>query len=615
MQNFRLAIPAITFIFSFFMVSCEFQPHDIPITEIERPSNEGPPVTINLNGYNDTIKIGNTTDFTYTVSGTQNKILSVTISIGDKVLHNYTVENPQSFSFSINPDEFPAGKYNLNIVLITSSGTGSIADKLGAEGYIYELDWPVIIDQALPQGPFLIEFEKVHNPEGLKLSWPAFNHPNFNRYIIFRKFKPYQQAQEKIAEITNPLQSTYTDRSFWEGQDAEYQIIIVTPYGNYDGLPCLFQDNLTGITADWHDDGTLDVRWDKAKNLELFGMYYVYTSYGLLPIESYQSTDAEANHVTFQQTGFGNGIILRLAIIPKGVDISDFDKLKFTEYIHYTRADIPIFSTAKTVSEHDFVLLATYNNIYRYLPDEKRYDATIPGNIYNPELVAVSSDGSRFAYLNNQENFHIIRTNDLATERIFTAPPVTYPGSVTGLSLSDNNRLLTTDGIDQVYLYDTATGQLVNKDTIPLTVWTNFILEISPDGTKMATRTGASDITYFSIETSGWKAIGNEKISYAYVFFSIDGLFIYLVTYDSVIKRRTSDFGLVSQFPLPGGYFNSTDPERNVMLHSTDFGPEYSIIDINTGQVLKTLILGTSQYTIFKNHIITSGRQLNIPEF
>lgn len=613
----RFPLLILVILSSGWLISCEFQPHNIPDDNIEKPADEGPPIVLNLNDYHDTIKIGWITDFNYSISGTTNKILAVEISIGVKVIHEYLADNQQTFSFSFDPVTLPDGNYNLNIKIISSTGSGSIAERFGVEGYLYDLDWPVIIDKAIPEGSYNIAFEKVHNPEGLKLSWLKFNHANFVKYIIYRQYRLIQQEPIPIAEITDPNLSYYIDNSFWEGQDVSYFVRIITPYGYHNGNFSTFRDELIGVlSADWHNDGTLDVSWIKAQNLETFASYYVFTSFADTPMESYLIEDPDENHVTFLDAGFAYGINIYLAIVPKGLDVTDYKNLRLSKYTHYTPAQIPLFFVSSMVNDHEFMLLSQQNMIYRYYPDEQRIDYSLPVSLTKYDLISVSNDGNRFVYLQGSD-FYIRRTDDFTIETVLNDPSIPYPESVSCVSISDNNRLLVTDTWNHVYLFNSASKELIRKDTMPLVGLSRNTALISPDGTKMIAVTGeyVVNASLFSLEPLGWHEIGKISVTPYSVFFSKDGLFVYLVTYNRLIKCRTSDFGIVSDYAVPEGYFRSVDLDRGRLLCSNIYGPEYNIIDINSGQILKTLNLGVGGFSIFKNHIITSGRQLNLPQF
>ncbi len=606
---FRHYLFTFLFLLVYLLTSCEFQPDEIPMNDRKKPA-DSVPILLNLNDYHDTIRIGCLTNFNYSISGTDNKILEVEIMIGSNLIHKYVSDNHQSFSFVLDPSDFPDGNYTLDISIITLTGSGSIAEKFGAEGYMYEIEWPLFIDKSTP-GYTYLSFEKVHSPEGLKLSWTKFNHPNFVRYEIYRQYPAFQQVPVKIAEISDPEKSSFTDNAFWEGQEGNYFVRIVTPIGNYDGNISSFKDTLKGIKAVWHNDGTLDVSWDKAQNVEMFGGYYVFFSYGILPMESFYIANIEENNVKFHNTGFANGILISLTVIPKSIDYSECDKLTPTSYTHYTIPEIPLYDDARIVSNHEFILLLDDNIVYRYFPDEKKIDGTLAANILRTSAFDVSNDGNRFAYYQD-DNFYIKRTSDFAPVSEFKSFSVFWPAYIAGLSLSANNMILASDGLNHVYLYE-STGELIRKDSVPLCYWTDFMLELSPDGTKMAATTGTGQTTLFALGTSGWSAVGTEQEYVSSIHFSDDGLFVYIVTFESLIKRNTSDFGIVSRLPIPFGFFSSIDVDRERFLQGS--GAEYSILDLNTGQVIKTMNLGTAQYTLFKNHIITSGRQLELPQF
>jgi hypothetical protein len=614
---FRLSLLNIVITLSGLLTSCEFQPHEIPDSGIEKPSDTGPPIVFNLNDYHDTIKIGYITNFNYTISGTYNKILAVEISIGGTVIHEYIAENQQAFSFTFDPVTFPDGDYHMNATIITSTGSGSIAEKLGVEGYLYELDLPVIIDKAIPEGSYNIAFEKVHNPEGLKLSWLEFNHANCIKYVIYRQYRPIQQEPVLIAEITDPEQSYYIDHSFWEGQEGLYFVRIITPYGHYDGNFSTFRDELIGVlSADWHNDGTLDVRWNKAQNLETFDSYYVFTSFADTPMESYLIGDPDETHVIFRDAGFAYGINIFLAIVPNGLDVTDYKNLRLSKYTNYTPAQIPLYFVSCIVNNHEFILLSQPGMIYRYYPDEQRTDDSLAVSLTNYDLISVSNNGNRFAYFQGSD-FYIRRTDDFTTETVFSDPSIPYPESVSCLSISDNNRLLVTDTWNHIYLYNSATGELIRKDSMPLVGLHKNTALISPDGTKMIAVTGeyTVNVSFFSLEPSGWTEIGKIPVTPHNMFYSKDGIFVFLVTSDRLIKCRTSDFGIVSDYSFPEGYFSTVDLDRGRLLCSFVYGPEFNIVELNSGQVLKTLNIGVGTFTIFKNHIITSGRQLDLQQF
>jgi len=604
---------AFLLVFSGWLISCDYELHEVPMNDKVKQPYEGPPIQINLNGYHDTIKVGGRVNFSYSISGTNNKILAVEISIDNTILHQYVADNKQSFSFVLDPADLPNGQYNLHISVITSSGTGSIAEKLGGEGYQYELDWPILIDKAGPSGDYAISFEKVHSPEGVKLTWTAFNHVNFFNYVVYRQYRVVQQQPEAIAVIANPLQSYYIDLDFWEGQDAVYFVRIVTQNDHYDGSMCNFTDQLSGLSATWHNNGTIDVRWNMAQNTASFGGYYVFTSYSDTPTETQLVSNPKDTSCTFQNPGLPNGINIYFAIIPKNLPAADYNNLKLYRFSASPPVYIPLFLKTCRVNNHDFLLLSTQSKVYRYYPHSQISDDTLAVSQTIYELLSVSNDGNQFAIYDGK-TFHIINTGDFHEVISFTDPSIPNPESVLCISLSDNDQLMVVDSWDQVYLYDIGTGLLINKDTIILNGYNQKTAVLAPDGKSMVGVTGSDEVSLFTLGASGWTITGKAAELIHHIMYSEDGMYVYLVTYESLIKRRTSDFGLESELSLPVGYYRSFDMERERILCSQYYGPEFFIVDIQTGEILKSINLGYGQYSLFKNYVIASGRQLELPD-
>jgi WD40 repeat protein len=187
--------------------------------------------------------------------------------------------------------------------------------------------------------------------------------------------------------------------------------------------------------------------------------------------------------------------------------------------------------------------------------------------------------------------------------------------SINSCSYSDNNRLLAIDDLNFVYLYDTENGQLIRKDSMPLAGYNNKLALLSPDGTKMIAKTGADEIRYYTLDQDGWTEIGRTELNPSGVFYSKDGSSVYIAAYQVLLKLRSDNFSLVSQYPLPEGSFKSVDLDRGRLLCSDTWGVHRTIIDLNTGQILRTLVTGLNPCILFDNFLVASGLQLTLTEF
>jgi DNA-binding beta-propeller fold protein YncE len=138
---------------------------------------------------------------------------------------------------------------------------------------------------------------------------------------------------------------------------------------------------------------------------------------------------------------------------------------------------------------------------------------------------------------------------------------------------------------------------------------------ISPDGTKIALTTNSNSTVLYSLNAEGWTEIGRTDILLYNLFFSKDGTTVYVAGYEKLEKRSADSFSLISDYSLQGGYFQSVDLDRERIFYVTSKEFEHKIADLNTGQVLRTIILGNSWCRLFENYLVASGLQLTLPEF
>jgi hypothetical protein len=80
-------------LFQILISGCEFSPDKVPVTQVDSPEEQGPPIQVSLNNRYDTIKIGWETNFSYKVTGTNNRINSVLVTLGEDELNHYIRES------------------------------------------------------------------------------------------------------------------------------------------------------------------------------------------------------------------------------------------------------------------------------------------------------------------------------------------------------------------------------------------------------------------------------------------------------------------------------------------------------------------------------------------
>ncbi len=132
------------FILLLFVVACEFQPSEIPNTMVEKPSDDAPTLLIEVTPDMDTLKLAGDVWTEYKIH-TSTEIRWIKIFFDDTEVYNSNYNPDYLPRVPVVTGNYTEGMHNITIQTFTSSQTGSIADKTGAEGFLYEAVWPVII--------------------------------------------------------------------------------------------------------------------------------------------------------------------------------------------------------------------------------------------------------------------------------------------------------------------------------------------------------------------------------------------------------------------------------------------------------------------------------------
>ncbi|WP_299762578.1 hypothetical protein [uncultured Pontibacter sp.] len=164
----------------FLSFACDYNPSGSHYEEIS-PSTE---VTaeITLNQYQDTIRVRG------------NVMLNFQVSLPGRIVHGYQLKfnntilsQGSAFSGShfFETKSYRDGFYTMQLSAIGNSGTGSLADKHGAESIEVYRTWVVQVDNTLPQ-PVNITSIKPENGQ-LRIEWQKYKGTGFERYLIIRQ--------------------------------------------------------------------------------------------------------------------------------------------------------------------------------------------------------------------------------------------------------------------------------------------------------------------------------------------------------------------------------------------------------------------------------------------
>lgn len=243
-----------------FLAACTYEPEEIYFKEIIQPTYN---VTISLNGYDDgdTIVLYGPASFDYHVSTTPGQIETVQVLFrGRQVLSAAGAKG----TFAIQGDLLHTGTAELRIQFLSKSESGSYADKFGAEKFQAWRSWIIYTDVSPPPKPVVTASEENGF---LKLSWTAYEKPNFVRYGI-------RTQSDRYYEITDPQQTSWIDSTYMGGEPVVYVVETVAVGSSSSSVG--YNDRFD-LSVDYRAlDSSVSVKWKKTpfanawKNYQIF---------------------------------------------------------------------------------------------------------------------------------------------------------------------------------------------------------------------------------------------------------------------------------------------------------------------------------------------------------
>lgn len=297
------------------VLSCRYSPGGENMVEIEKPG-DAPEVLVDLNFASDTLYLNRPSTVRFSISG-KNQVNWARMFIGG--VHMGTISSATGgFDISQNFGFYQDGTYVLKIEFFTSTGTGSMADKLQSEGFIYSNSWVLVIKN----GSYLnSDITKLTDQNGkLKLEWNAYKGIDFKSYIV-RKSHWINQTFDTVAVITDPTQTWAYDPSF-VGEKAQYQIatVLQDQYSGYIGKTSDYQGKLPRIYSEYKENGTYRIYWNKSKYTENIHNYNLYKEKSYFnDLELLKSAASSDTSFLYQSNSFGLDEKLVLNLVPKQI--------------------------------------------------------------------------------------------------------------------------------------------------------------------------------------------------------------------------------------------------------------------------------------------------------
>jgi hypothetical protein len=253
-----------------FLESCEYHTDKENFQDVKKPDSAT--CTIILDPLDTIYYLSEGTGFSYQSFSGNRKLYFINVFI-DTVK---VAENDESHNFFyVDVNKYSDGYHKLAIVATTGSGSGSLADFLGAEGFVFTFNWDLYIDKT---DPYAVPMTKIFNQDGiLKIEWDKFHKLKFESYEVIKTTIESNLFEHTttIASINNREHNYCFDSAYFGGL-ATYKIVVHTPSGAIEEGRGMGVNDSCKIHAEWINEDLVKIYWDRCKYTVAFKQYQVY---------------------------------------------------------------------------------------------------------------------------------------------------------------------------------------------------------------------------------------------------------------------------------------------------------------------------------------------------
>ncbi|MBD0831573.1 hypothetical protein [Aestuariibaculum sediminum] len=159
------------------LLNCEYQFSEDAFTNIEQPT---PTVSLNLYDLSDNQEFYVPTEIVYNYQGNNKHYLyQINIYVDDELIESGSGINGK---FTINTERLEDGTHKLKVEYVFSSGSGSLADLNGQEGYVKTEEFNFIVDKSLPETIVLKNAEIIDG--SIYFTWNPIKKMNFDKVLL-----------------------------------------------------------------------------------------------------------------------------------------------------------------------------------------------------------------------------------------------------------------------------------------------------------------------------------------------------------------------------------------------------------------------------------------------
>lgn len=588
---------SIFFFILLILSGCEYNLNEENFVEIEPPTDLRY-FDLDLVPSGDTIKIFDKTNLNFSFNTDGLDVLATVVTLQDKRWEFYSNKG----YITLNPQQNIYSQDTLTLSIYLKSGTGSIAEYSGLEGYFLEKKWLVIQDTR--PAPKIIPTKRINEDGFLIIEWPKCDRHNFVQYEAGGS-SPYDIFHLDIKDANR----NYFIDSLYVGGDYHISVSCRLENSHTWGEPLKFRDEPPQMSIRELGYDSLRISWNQSP---YNARYRLDIGYGNVLFFDWKEDTA----CTIPQIGFGR--FKRMSLCTRSIFQSWQDPLYYWQvsssydYSFGKRiisANWPEFA----YNAHEKVLYSNeYDHMLCYNIDDYSQVNTV--DIYRliyAGLYSCPTNSSKVGAL-SQNKIYIFNDKSLSSPTIVPGPP-----DADHFILSDNDIVAYAD--DNYYKqYDVKANEVRVEIDIPdYPVYSKWAcITTSQDARYMCT-VSRNGLKLYAIENEGAEEIYTDSRSYRSAYFNPfkpDELYLTLSEERGIEIRNPKDFSLINRIDIPQEMVvRNIDPETGHVL-VTDYVHVF-IIDTGTHDILLKVPCDESKIWLYNNNLFTNtGFGLNVSE-
>jgi len=576
--------------FAIIITSCEYK----PVGEFERNADENvaPPeiqvLDLNLDN-NDSIFLYTGLEVAFRFASTSQNIKNVKFTVDGQETYNASITNGQ---FYVDYGKINEGNHTLLLEIVTATGSGSIAEHVGAEGFLFSKSWILIVDKSFYSKTTATSFNGF-----LKLAWPEYRNSDFREYIVTRDKGSYNEV-----ELERSKNHVFIDSSY-VGEGASYFVNVSTSDGKTIpwGHP-IVKSELPLLSVYASETHQYAIKWGKFKYYNAVRSFNLAQSFNNgFTYTQLKSTNVYSDSAMIIPNAYlGDNLYFLLSIVPRGNNIMYnpdnhlMFEIKLETYtgFKFISRDTRIEEIFQ-VSSSEFVYSDRCSSLYRYSVSTKN---SVDYMTYQPLTcsgclfigLAVSPAGKYLTSLHHlcDGNAMLIPTDNLNNYSLHNLTSITLSSP---LYVSDIGTAIANTTSAGFYIYDLKTNLALahyNKagfqsKGISISPGGNYIF-MTDDSLRMVNLNGTTFSNSWSDAKDNLPEYFGFDSSNPEQFAEWNG--------NVLSVKRCSNFSTIYEFPLTDSMIMNIDYFNRKILTYTPGTPGHLYIrDYSNGQLLSTI--------------------------